>query len=187
METGSQHDYNSFSDLRSRCKQLKDVCYDRYIVRMEQNITADPSLFWRHVSSFGRTGGYPASMSLDGRSGCDGGETVGLFADFFSSVYAGAQPVIPDYYKNLNDCIDIREIKINLQSVFNAIECSKPKLTSGPDGVPPYLLKGCIFTLSRPLWLLFNISIKKGTFPSFWKSFFITTIFKSGDRSNVTN
>ncbi|CAA9995509.1 unnamed protein product, partial [Nesidiocoris tenuis] len=55
----------------------------------------------------------------------------------------------------------------------------------GPDGVPPVLLRSCADSLSLPLTILFNRSIKEGTFPSVWKESFITPMFKSGDKSSI--
>ena len=48
-------------------------------------------------------------------------------------------------------------------------------------------MKNCAFSLLHPLFLLFNQSINSGTFPSLWKTSYITPIFKSGDRKDVSN
>ena len=58
---------------------------------------------------------------------------------------------------------------------------------TGPDGIPPVLLKSLSFILSRPLFHIFNCSFATSTFPNFWKVIFLTPIHKAGDRSLATN
>lgn len=40
----------------------------------------------------------------------------------------------------------------------------------GPDSVPPALLRACSFGISKPLHIMFNFSLRCGSFPSVWKS-----------------
>ena len=57
----------------------------------------------------------------------------------------------------------------------------------GPDGIPPSVLKSCSFVLSRPLHIIFNKSLASGIFPDFWKVSYLTPIFKSGNRADISN
>ena len=49
---------------------------------------------------------------------------------------------------------------------------------TGPD--PPKLFKNCSISLTFPLFLLFNESLKVGHFPTQWKLALVTPIHKSG-------
>lgn len=60
-------------------------------------------------------------------------------------------------------------------------------LGTEPDGIPSMFLKSCRLALVRPLYLLFNKSLSLGHFPDFWKKSFVTPIYKSGDKHNVSN
>jgi len=62
-----------------------------------------------------------------------------------------------------------------------------PFKATGPDGIPPKLLKETSFELSPSLTLLFNSSLKQGRIPQHWKTASVTPIFKKGNRSNPTN
>jgi hypothetical protein len=57
----------------------------------------------------------------------------------------------------------------------------------GPDGVPPLILKNCASAFALPLCLLFNRSLASCVFPDWWKFSFVTLIFKSGKRNEVSN
>jgi hypothetical protein len=57
----------------------------------------------------------------------------------------------------------------------------------GPGGVPPLILKNCASAFALPLCLLFNRSLASCVFPDRWKLSFVTSIFKSGKRNDVSN
>lgn len=44
-----------------------------------------------------------------------------------------------------------------------------------------------LYITSRILWLIFNKSLVTGTFPNLWKVSIVTPIFKSGDKTLVSN
>lgn len=57
----------------------------------------------------------------------------------------------------------------------------------GPDGIPAHFLKLCSPTLAFPVSCLFNLSLSSASFPAHWKSACIIPLYKSGDRSQVSN
>lgn len=56
-----------------------------------------------------------------------------------------------------------------------------------PDGIPPYVVKGCGQYFTKPLYILFNLSVNKNSFPSQWKKQLITPIHKGGSQDSVSN
>lgn len=74
-----------------------------------------------------------------------------------------------------------------LSALFIDIECIESKIKSldgdkgaGPDGLPPRFVKNCCDSLSLPLYIIFNKSLKSGTFPTYWKIAHVIPIHKSG-------
>jgi hypothetical protein len=57
----------------------------------------------------------------------------------------------------------------------------------GPDGVPPLILKNFASGFALPLCMLFNRSLATCIFPDRWKISFVTPIFKSGRRNDISN
>ncbi len=57
----------------------------------------------------------------------------------------------------------------------------------GPDGIPSIFLYNCRFILTPILTNIFKLSLKKGIFPSIWKTSFISPILKKGDPSLISN
>ena len=57
-----------------------------------------------------------------------------------------------------------------------------PSKSSGPDHIPPILLKMLPTEISICLKLLFSASLPQGNVPSDWKRAFVCSLFKKGDR-----
>jgi len=57
----------------------------------------------------------------------------------------------------------------------------------GPDGLPGTFLYNLKSFLCISLFQIFRHSLDEGIFPSIWKLSLISSIFKSGDKSNVRN
>ena len=62
-----------------------------------------------------------------------------------------------------------------------------PFKATGPDSVPPKLLKELTHVLAPSLVLLFNASLKQGCLPCDWKTASVTPLFKKGNCSDPTN
>ncbi|KAI5729079.1 hypothetical protein M8J77_025037 [Diaphorina citri] len=101
------------------------------------------------------------------------------------STYEVSENPIPEYPRL--DCIDFNYCSFSPSEIYKALSSLPQKFSSGPDMVPPYILKMCAAVLANPLSALFNASLSAGVFPSKWKSSFIFPIHKSGDRSNIAN
>lgn len=61
------------------------------------------------------------------------------------------------------------------------------KLSAGPDRIPPYFMKSCLYTISKPLHFLFNKSMTEHSFPKAWLSSYVLPIYKKCDRHDVKN
>lgn len=60
-------------------------------------------------------------------------------------------------------------------------------MTTGPDGIPAFLLRDCACIFAPPLVIIFNLILKNGCFPSMWRRSKVCPIFKKGDKSDISN
>lgn len=182
--------YSQFSDLRNKCKQLKKTCYNDYIKNIENSLNGNIKIFWEHVNTKRNCNIIPNSMFLNGNNAHDGESIVNLFREYFQGTYSYDDSDEADVDLTNNGqqgSLDLESVNISLAAVFEGMLSLDPKKGPGPDGVPPSLLIGCAYSLSKPLWFLFSLSLKSGSFPDLWKNAFITPIFKSGNRANISD
>ncbi|KAK9508597.1 hypothetical protein O3M35_006124 [Rhynocoris fuscipes] len=164
--------YNVFSRLRAECKKLSQTNYSSHLELVENDIAVDPKQFWSYVNSLKNNNDIPAAMYL-GNKNCDKGcDIVNLFADHFGAVYNKNNLVLNDKYFNScdNNIINVNNLDLSISDVFIAINKLKSNFSVGPDGIPSFLLKQCVFPISVPLHILFSKSLSTGSFPQSWKN-----------------
>lgn len=108
-----------------------------------------------------------------------------MFANNFSSVYSQIQLAAPKF--SFENCLSspISKITITRADILEEIKTLKFDSSSGPDNIPPIIVKKCAFTLVTPLLILFNLTLATGQYPKKWKTSYIIPIFKSGDKANI--
>ena len=57
----------------------------------------------------------------------------------------------------------------------------------GPDCISHRMLKTTATSVSKPLYILFNMSLRENTFPKFWKIAHVLPLFKKDDPSMKSN
>ena len=71
--------------------------------------------------------------------------------------------------------------------VLNAIKQLKNCKAPGSDKISTMLIKDAADFIWKPLTMIFNSSLKYGTFPNIWKLAKVTPIFKSGSKRDGNN
>jgi hypothetical protein len=73
------------------------------------------------------------------------------------------------------------------QDTIDIISLLDPNKAVGPDRISNKMLREVKYEFAGPLCLLFNKSLRDKIFPADWKLAHIILIFKSGDKSPVSN
>ena len=110
-----------------------------------------------------------------------------LFSKRFSTVFntntANNYPSSSDNYSGniWNDH------HIHLYEIHEKLKSLNAKLSAGPDELPALLFKRCSSSLTFPLYIIYNKSLKDGEFPKEWKNVFVTPIYKKGAVNDALN
>ena len=78
-------------------------------------------------------------------------------------------------------------ITISTPGIHKLLANLKPHKATGPDGIPPTVLKELSHEISPILEIIFNISLQTGQVPNDWKEANIAPIFKKGDKHSPSN
>lgn len=189
---GNPRDYDVFSMLRHRCKMLTKECYKRYIASTEESLQKDTNAFWRFINNRKGHVSIPNVVTYAGDSASNGQSISELFSRYFGSVFVNDHN--QDDFLN-HSCTEIdnhissilTQVSISESDIQRKIKQLDGKKGPGPDKLPPSFIKTCGKELSVPLNIIFNSSLRSGTFPSYWKTAHIIPIHKSGDKSCCEN
>ena len=81
----------------------------------------------------------------------------------------------------------ITNIVVTDQDIIDVISLLDPDKAVGPDRISNKMLREVKLEIAGPLSALFNKSLTEKKFPKNWKLAFVIPLFKSGDRSLVSN
>jgi len=182
----SEESYSDFSNLRSQVKSLSVITYKNFIAHAENLINSDPKYFWKFVNSKRSSSRIPGEMYLNNSSLNDPQSIVDGFAKYFAKVY------LPPSSVDISPNVQFEDGSISLldfseDEIIKACKMLTPNFTSGFDMLPAFLVSDCAHILAKPLSYLFNKSLQLQTFPERWKITNICPIFKSGDKSDISN
>lgn len=177
-----------YKNLRKNIKLQIDMAYKNYLSNIQNSIHDDPNVFWSYINAKKDCTRIPGKMTYADQELDTPGSIVNAFADYFGSVYRtpSVQALNGKYEGNTSGDI-FSMFFLDSKDVEMAIKKLKPKLTSGYDNVPAFIVRDCGNVFANPLKTIFNISLRLGTFPTIWKTARVCPIFKNGDVSDVTS
>lgn len=188
MLTKNPADRSVFCELSNQFKLNEESALALHKRKVALQMIEEPKNFWNYVNDKRKSNSYPSSMYLDNSISDDPAEIANMFATFFNSAY---QEPIQNNSQDLSHIPANEEVLHNMnitreeiEDVMNNIDTNKG---AGPDIIHPRFLKETSHHMSRLLLPLFNRSLQDGIFPDKWKHGYITPIFKSGDRGNISN
>lgn len=177
----------AFLNFSKQFDGLHCIAYKNYITKAQNSMASNPKSFWNFVNSKRKTFGFPSSMCFNDVTANNSGDIANLFATFFQSIYSRT-----DIVNNKYDSVEGSSVSssfytphISPDDIIKSLRFFKDGC--GPDGISSYFLKQFSNEIALPLSILFNNSLSKGVFPVTWKSSHIVPIFKSGNRSEVSN
>ena len=124
---------------------------------------------------------YNETESCDLKIICD------LFASFFQSNFKISSLNSENVMNNINAITNMGHIELTENEVLLELGTLDSSISLPPDNIPALFLKSCKSNLSKALVNIFNLSLSEGVFLDYWKSSYITPIFKSGSKQSVAN
>ena len=94
-----------------------------------------------------------------------GKDIVNLFAEYFFKIYSDRDYALHDSLPLGN--INLSQFDISISSIYEGLSTLDVNKEPGSNGLPPFFIKYFRIILSRPLQIIFNLSLKTGTFPTY--------------------
>lgn len=179
-----------FRRLRREIKEQIKIAYDIYIENVQSSINANAQNFWSFIKSKNNTSRIPGTMFCENESYTDPQDIVNIFGNFFKSVFLPSEleeSEALDVMSNFDSLNNIISESVTEREIKEASKKLKNKMTSGPDGIPSFIVKDCISVFVTPMYIIFNLALKTSVFPNRWKEAKVVPIFKNGDKSHIIN
>ena len=117
----------------------------------------------------------------------DNEEMATILNTAFSSVFSNEDTTNIPPCRDTSNRNSICEVQFTPDIVARKIRKLKISNSSGPDGISSRFLNENVQSLSVPLSILYNKSMRSGTVPGDWKAANVTPIFKKGSKSSPDN
>ena len=153
-------------------------------------IKDNPKYFYSYAKSFSKVKQSISSLfNGEKKLVTDTKDLADILQTQFCSVFS--DPACPD--KSMPEfalppiITEDRELVLSPELIEDAISEIKLDSAPGPDGIPSILLKRCATSLSHPIHLLWSESMFLGVVPSYYKTGYVTPLFKKGSRCDAAN
>lgn len=188
METKEGKDYAVYAKARNQAKwECKKAVrdFERKIAQESKN---NPKAFFSYAKSKLNTkSGVADLVRDDGSVASTDNDKADLLNSFFCSVFTKENTDnVPDFQERSFDQ-PIENVHITPEEVKKKLQKLNPGKATGPDSIPPSVLKACAEELCAPLAVIMNKSVKEGKLPGDWKVAHVSPIFKKGKKSAPGN
>ena len=177
---------------RNSCNKTLRSAKFRYEQKIKNKLLSthrSPKSFWSFAKDVSKNfikSSSPALIDCTGNLITDAKSKANLFAKLFAKnsrleITGQVPPMIP-----IVRCT-MKQIHFRDRVTNRVLKRLKTNKSSGPDGIPPMVLKNCRSSLSTPLSRLYHLSYSSGSFPSAWKLANVQPVPKKGSRSDPSN
>lgn len=182
-----QKAYAGYQYFRRSYKKLACTAYCKYISLIKNKIKSNPSNFWSYVNTKRKSTDFPCLMKYDQIQTSDNAQICEMFADFFRSNYFNGSSDVQINSIGGAKISNIPFLQVTQHEVGLYIDNLKFNHSPGPDNIPSSFIKQFKSFLIKPLTIIFNKSLSSGYFPDLWKASYILPLFKSGNKSHISN
>jgi Reverse transcriptase (RNA-dependent DNA polymerase) len=185
-------DLELFKSYSERVKKSMEKDDKEHQKHLEDDLRTNPKNFWRFINERKSAGvDIDNYITFKNETAFEQKNAVHLFAKHFQSVYEledinKIHPKITCHHTTYNTdkwC----SLFISMDDIYKKLTGINVKKSTGPDKIPPVLLKRCATSLTFPLHVIFNESLSTGIFPTLWKTSYIRPIHKSGSTHEAIN
>jgi hypothetical protein len=142
--------------------------------------------FWRHIKATKKDRVGTAPLKENGVFVSDSKGKASILNRQYESVFTREDSTnIPSPLEPPSPTMPT--INISRNGILKQLQNLKENKASGPDSIPPRVLKAAANPVSFCLERIFQASLSTGTVPQDWKQANITPVFKKGERFKASN
>ena len=178
--------YEAYKYARNKVSHALQVDRRRYETGIALEIRKNVKAFWKYVNKNKKLKKkIPNLLRKDKTLAQTDKEKADTLNQQFESVFTveGELPPFPD--RNISSLL--QSIVITEEMVQKKLKNLRVDKSPGLDNIHPFILNHCSTVLSKPLQIIYQISLGTGILPSVWKDGLISPLFKKGKRNLPVN
>jgi hypothetical protein len=186
--TKKKRDRDRYKRLQTEVRKMIRDSNKEYLTDVvSQNKQGNPKKCWSYVKSKRQeNSGVPPLKDAEGYVRSDRYAKADILNTQFHSAYTKEDVSnIPDM--GAPACPSMKKIRVDNKGVYNLLCKLDPYKASGPDGIPPKILKEAAYEISPILTEIYQESIDTGTVPLDWREAVMIPAFKKGERHDPAN
>ena len=183
---------STWKSIRNRCQSIIDQSKQNFEKSVSKKLASCPNgsrSFWTLAKTIQRNftkSSFPPLSVDDGSIVTSPQDKADLFAKIFAANSTidpthTTPPKIPATQQTMPNITFHHRI---IRKILRNLDVKK---ASGPDGIPPIVLKKCAPELTPILCRLFKLSYSHGIFPDTWKFAHVQPVPKKGKKTDPSN
>ena len=168
--------YLDASKLSQRAKRAEIYNREHKVLQ-----SANMDTFWKYINSK-LTYKSPLPCLLDSNNSIvsDDMGKANLLNKYFSSVFTQDDNISRNWNIEPPDS-DCSEISTTPVQVYEKLKKLAPKMSCGPDDIPPFFLNRLASVICTPLSIIFNCSLQERKIAEQWREAHVNSLFKQGN------
>ena len=142
---------------------------------------------FQYISSIKGHDRHPNQMFYNKKKASTDSEKTQLFNDYFYSVFSSSDQPINDFDTTPSSDDSLHDIVMSQSDVFDIFTSLDANKASGIDNISPKIFKHCAAPLLQVICHLFSTSLQNNSIPQERRIHCVTSIYKAGDKSSVSN
>ena len=174
-----------FSPYWKTVRQYRRACM-KAKRKIEDSIykTKNSKRFYNYARNRLKTISEPSNIKTANEIITNDAQKAKAFASYFHSVYKNENSSFPTLVPS-NEKIDY--VDITGFAISKLLHKLPNRNSTSPDNIPYTFLKNTADTICVPLCILYNFILLNSQLPTIWKTSIVKPIFKSGNKSDITN
>ena len=188
MENKISHRWSEYVKERNKVSRVERDEKRAYEKRLAKEVGLNRRGFFKYVNSkLTVRPEISALIDVNGEIKHDERDLANICNSYFHSAFN--RPIAGEELPEMDTICEtnIEVIEITPSIVAKKLEKLNKFKSSGPDSIHPHFLKETAYSVSVPLSMIFQESLRKGETPLDWRSANVTPIFKKGDRTDPAN
>ncbi|RLC07615.1 MAG: hypothetical protein DRI57_25640, partial [Deltaproteobacteria bacterium] len=187
-KTMDKDDYKLYARARNQAKWTTRKAMQDFEKSIAKEAKSNPKAFYKYAKSKIKTRtGVPDLKKPSGEVASTDRDKAKVLNDFFSGVFTRESIDEMPTCEDKNCKSPLTDILFTQDDVENKLNKLKSDKSAGPDGMHPRVLKELSAVLSKPLYVLFKLSLQQGKIPASWKEAYVSPIFKKGSKCTAAN